>query len=91
MASEPLLSRLVRDQFLECSAEGRSGKEDMGSQTLVEMRILRRPVAVSVLDLAMRPGQLERPDHRACAVILVRQRKSCITRIGLGQRQPDHR
>ena len=91
MASQPWLSRLVRGQFLECSAEGRSGKEDMGSQTLVEMRILRRPVAVSMLHLAVRPGQLERPDHRAGALILVGQRKRCITRIGLGQRKPDHR
>ena len=59
---------------------GGAGEDDVGRQALELVGVLGRPAAVTVLELAVGPGQLEGPGRRVRLVILVGQGEGLLAR-----------
>jgi hypothetical protein len=71
------------------STQRGASEKKVCTKALIEMSILRRPISMPVLDLAVSPGELECSRHGAGLMILVGKGQSGIVRFRKGQRKAD--
>ena len=72
---ERLLAQLIGGEYRAVGSQCRPGENHMRGQTLKQMGIFAESIAVAVLDLAVRPRQLEDARCGAGLAILIGQRQ----------------